>query len=202
MIGNQGIPFLPIRERRLNMENEKIYFKQPTPGEFVKAALPLVSLFLIFYFTFIPIFAFLLWAVRSGPFVIFPRCRDLAFYCVFVTFFVTREYKRYQSLYFRMQEVPFLTMTKEGIRMDRAMVMFPKGFEWAGKIELEWTDIQRVEIGQDSFVIYFKENGKEKSERVNLKWVEEKEELLAILAGECNNITLKKSQTKKGSRWL
>ena len=71
------------------------------------------------------------------------------------------------------------------------MVNFPGGLDWAGKIELKWSNILRVEVGQDNFVMYYQKNGREKHKKVSLRWVEKKEMLLSILEIECkkNEIT-------------
>jgi hypothetical protein len=174
------------------MKDEKRYFKRPTLGNYVKTALPILFILLIFYFSFFPVIDFLWWYFFGhGNFALFPTRMELAFYCIFVTFFVTREYKRFQCLYFRMQEVPFLTISKKGISMDRSMIKFPKANEQTGKIELDWSAIKRMEIGQKTIQIYFQENGKEMSEKIGLRWVEEKEKLLVVLKDECqkNEIT-------------
>ena len=88
----------------MNMEHEKTYFKRPTLGEFMKASLLAVTLLGIFYISFLPAVDFLRWcSSRSVPFILFPDRIDVAFYCIFVTFFLVREYKRFQCLYIRMQ---------------------------------------------------------------------------------------------------
>jgi len=168
------------------MEDANDYFKQLTLAEFMKASFPTISFLMILYFLFIPAFELFLWWVgRSGPFVLFPTRMELAFYCIVVTFFVTREYKTYQGLYRRMQEVPFLILEEDEILMDRAILMFPKGREWAGKIRLKWSAIQRIEVESNKFSVFFQKNGTQKSEKVDLRWVEEKEDLITNLRSKC-----------------
>ncbi len=176
----------------IHVKDTSDYFKRLTPAEFMKASFPTISFLMILYFLFIPAFEIFLWFIRRPePFDLFPTRMELAFSCVVVTFFVTRDYKTWQGLYRRMQEVPFLIMEEEEILMDRAMLIFPKGKEWAGKIRLKWSSIQRIEVKSSEFFIFFQENGQQKSEKVDLKWVKEKEDLLKNLKSKCEKHQIK-----------
>lgn len=165
------------------MENDIDYFKRPTLREYVKATFFTFAFYVLLSFTIALVFKLFFWWVDEPV----PN----AIYYIIVTYFITRKFKSFQCLYYRMQEVPFLTLTKEGIRMDRSMVKFPRASEWTGKIELNWSAIQQIETGWDSFIIYYQKNGKDTFEKVNLRWVKEKGKLLVTLKDECqkNKIT-------------
>ncbi|MGD2250875.1 MAG: hypothetical protein PVF58_20950 [Candidatus Methanofastidiosia archaeon] len=159
------------------MENDMHYFKRPTLGGYVKVAFFRFIMYVLLAISIaIGLKLFFWWIGKSSP---------NAIYYIMVTYFITREFKNFDSLYRRMQEVPFITLTKEEICIDRSMAMFPKASAWSGKIELKWSAIQHVKTGRDSFTIYFRKNGKGISEKANLRWVQNIEDLLETLKNKC-----------------
>jgi hypothetical protein len=90
-----------------------------------------------------------------------------------------------------MKEVPFLTITKEGIVIDRELLSFPKWVQ-RKKVRIEWSNIRRAEVVRDRLSFLYQVDGKEKSEKGDLRWIKGKESLLSTLKIECekNQISL------------
>lgn len=174
------------------MSDEKRYFKLPARSEFISANLPRVIFIITLIFLSIPSYRFVKWCIRSSqPFVLFADCVDIVIYCVFVSVFLVWEFKNVQNLYYRMKEVPFLTITKEGIVIDRELLSFPKWVQ-RKKVRIEWSNIRRAEVVRDRLSFLYQVDGKEKSEKGDLRWIKGKESLLSTLKIECekNQISL------------
>ena len=174
------------------MTNEKKYFKQLKRSEFINASFFSVVFIILVVLSSIPICRFVKWLIiGSGPFVLFSDCADIVAYCVFVSILLTWQFKNYQCLYRRMQEMPFLTITEKGIHIDKELMTFLVGGGRPDKISLEWSTIQRIEVKKDRLVIFFQKKGEEKSEKIDTRWVDKKESLLITLKTRCeeNQIT-------------
>ncbi len=174
------------------MKNDEKFFKQLSAGEFTRVALPGAMLMVMATFAALPILDYIKWQIRgSGPFVLFSDSFSITFYCVFVTIMLFWEFRIYRNLYLKMQKAPFLTMEEEGMHIDKEMLPFPKEIGRPGKAELKWSNIQRIEAGHDKLIIFFLDKGKERSRKVDLKWIKKKKELLTALKIRCekHNIT-------------
>ncbi len=168
------------------MKNQNEYFKHPSTRDFIKVNLPTAILLTMWAFLVIPFLEFIEWLItRSEFFVLYSNWFEIVLYFFFVSFFLFWLFRFYWKLYHRVQKMPFLVLSEEGIRMDRALLPHVGVKVREGRIETEWSAIQRIEVELNKFFVFFQKNGKQKSEKVDLRWVEEKEDLLTNLKSEC-----------------
>lgn len=181
------------------MENKE-HFKLISAGEFVKAVFPGATVIVIATFLGLPALHYVKWLIGgSGPFVMFPTPFDFQFYCAFVILTLILEFRAYSNLYQRMQSKPFLTIKEEGIYLNKEMLPFPKFIGGSGKIELKWSNIQSIQRKQNFLVISYHEKRKERSKRVDLRWVREKEKLIMTLRDRCKDHDIE--WTPLGGHW-
>jgi hypothetical protein len=115
----------------------------------------------------------------------------LEFYLLFLLIFYIWSYRDLRNLYREMQENPFLVIAEQNLYIDRDMLP-PFQYIWGGrKFKLDWSAIEKIEVKKEMFIIYYRKNGKIKSQKVELKWVENTEDLLETLKNKCQqeNIT-------------
>ena len=147
----------------------------------MKKILPTLSLLFSIYILILPVCYYGYWLLRgTGPFIIFPTRVRLAFYCILVTAFITKDVKAQQVLHRRMQEVPFITFTEKNLQIDRAMTQFPKGKDWAGTILIEWNDVSSIHIENQKMIISFRDNQKN-PQSLNLAYIENKDHFIELL---------------------
>ena len=162
------------------------YVKHPSTGDFIKTNLPTVILLTMWAFLVIPFLEFIEWLItRSDFFVLLSSWFEIVLYFFFVSFFLFWLFRFYWNLYHRMQKMPFLVLSKERICMDLTLLPHVGVKVRKGKIKTEWSAIQRIEVETNKFFVFFQENGKQKSEKVDLRWVEEKEDILLNLKSKC-----------------
>lgn len=106
-------------------------------------------------------------------------------YIIFVICILTWILKGYKDLYDKMQKVPFLSIGERKIVLDREMQPIFLFTGSKGVIKIKWPEIQKIEMKQTKFIIYYEKNGKIKSQKVDLQWVENKEDLLKALKMKC-----------------
>ncbi|MGD2250874.1 MAG: hypothetical protein PVF58_20945 [Candidatus Methanofastidiosia archaeon] len=160
------------------------YFIQPPKREFIIAKFFLILLISPVLFIFAETIGYI-WELFRGAtspgFFDFP----LEFYLLFLLIFYIWSLRSIRNVYREMQKNPFLVITEQNLYIDRDMLP-PFQYIWGWrKIKLNWSAIKRIEVKKEMFIIYYEKNGKTKSQKVGLKWVENTEDLLATLKMKC-----------------
>jgi hypothetical protein len=170
----------------------KHYYKKMSVSEFIKKGFFGMVIAIIIIILVIPSMEFIEWILwGSGPFLFFETGIYKSLNIIVVICFLIWVFKGYKDLFDKMQKVPFLSIGEQKIVLDREILPFPLYIGGKGVIKLKWSDIQKIEMEQTTFIVHYRKNGKTKSQKVGLKWVENTEDLLESLKKKCQqeNVT-------------
>ncbi|MGD2250878.1 MAG: hypothetical protein PVF58_20965 [Candidatus Methanofastidiosia archaeon] len=162
----------------------KEYFKQPSKKAFMKVELPFILFLVPAFLIFLEIIGYIWELLKEIEFPSFFEGSFAKYFLILIILYILFLIGL-RNLYKKMQENPFLVITEQSLYVDREMLP-PLQHLWEGrKFKLNWSIIKRIEVKKEMFIVHYEKNGKTKSQKVELKWVENTEDLLETLKMKC-----------------
>ena len=165
-------------------ENVKI----PTRYEFILTNLPLVSLCVFLVFILYPLVHIIEYIVGISPSInFFPSTFHVLVYGGLISLLQLYILYLHLQSYKKMKNSPFLTFNNIIFVIDKSL---SSRYTLTGRniiLTLKWNNITQINATQNNLHIHYKKNNKIKSEKIDIRWCEQKDALIKTLKTLCNN---------------
>ena len=164
------------------------YFKSPSICQYIKTNLPLTTFFIFLVFVLYPLIHIIEYIVGISPSInFFPSRFHVLVYGGLISLLQLYILYLHLQSYKKMENSPFLTFNNIIFVIDKSL---SSRYTLTGRdtiLTLKWNNITQINATQNNLHIYYKKNNKIKSEKIDMRWCEQKDALIKTLKTLCNN---------------